>query len=358
MDKVVFKDKEADNNKESGIDGSGKTFRPLQVIIPLVLGVGVAVWMFAGEFRDFEWSSIRFTQNAALGLALVLVFFIGRDFGLTWRFRALTNKDLSWRQALRVCMLCEFSSAITPTAVGGSSLAMIFMNREGIKLGRATTLMLITILLDQLFFVIFAPVVVVFIPFGEIFGSVDMGFTIGIKWAFWMIYALIALWTLVLFTGIIIKPVVIKKFLSAIFKARLLRKWLHKAEELGDSMIEASAQARKMCIMWWIKAFTATIISWCSRFLIVNALFITFIYGSDQVLIFAKQVVVWLMLMVTPTPGGSGISEWLFTEYYAGMVPVAGTALVLALMWRLVSYYVYLFIGAFIVPSWLKKFKK
>lgn len=348
MDNISFNDKQ----------DSGKTFRPIQVIIPLILGIGVAVWMFAGDFENFEWSSIHFTGNAVLGLVLVVLSFIGRDFGLTWRFRAITNKDLSWRQALKVCMLCEFSSAITPTAVGGSSLAMIFMNREGINFGRATTLMLITIFLDQLFFVIFAPLVVIFIPFGEIFGSVNMGFTIGIKWAFWIIYTLIALWTLVLFTGIIIKPIVIKKILVAVFKVWILKRWAKKAEELGDHMIEASAQVKKMNIKWWIKAFSATVLSWFSRFFIVNALFITFVYGADQILIFAKQVVVWLMLMVTPTPGGSGISEWLFTEYYGDMVPVAASALVLALMWRVVSYYIYLFIGAFIVPSWLRKFKK
>ena len=348
MDNISFNDKQ----------GSGKTFRPVQVIVPLILGIGVAVWMFVGEFDNFEWSSIRFTQNAVIGLILVILSFIGRDFGLTWRFRAITNKDLSWRQSLKVCMLCEFSSAITPTAVGGSSLAMIFMNREGINLGRATTLMLITIFLDELFFVIFAPLVFIFIPFGEIFGSINMGFTLGIKWAFWIIYAVITLWTLVLFAGIIIKPVVMKKILVSVFKVRFLKRWAQKAEELGDHMIEASVQVRNMSIKWWINAFSATILSWCSRFFIVNALFITFIYGGDQILIFAKQVVVWLMLMVTPTPGGSGISEWLFTEYYADMVPVAASALLLALMWRLVSYYVYLFIGALIVPSWLRKFKK
>ena len=62
-----------------------------------------------------------------------------------------------------------------------------------------------------------------------------------------------------------------------------------------------------------------------------------------------------VVLMVSPTPGGSGLSEWLFSEYYADLIPTAGLALILAIFWRIISYYVYLCIGAVLVPEWLKK---
>ena len=62
--------------------------------------------------------------------------------------------------------------------------------------------------------------------------------------------------------------------------------------------------------------------------------------------------------MISPTPGGSGLSEYIFTEYYSDLVPFAGVALVIAFFWRIISYYVYLIIGAFIVPGWLKDWNK
>lgn len=71
-------------------------------------------------------------------------------------------------------------------------------------------------------------------------------------------------------------------------------------------------------------------------------------------MILARQFVIWVVLMVSPTPGGSGLSEWLFSEYYGDLVPTMGLALVLAVFWRVISYYVYLIIGAIIVPGWLK----
>ncbi len=53
--------------------------------------------------------------------------------------------------------------------------------------------------------------------------------------------------------------------------------------------------------------------------------------------------------------GGAGLSEWLFSEYYGDMVGTAGMALILAVFWRLITYYLYLLIGALVVPSWLSK---
>ena len=77
--------------------------------------------------------------------------------------------------------------------------------------------------------------------------------------------------------------------------------------------------------------------------------------GNNQFLVVARQSVVWLILMVTPTPGGSGVSEWLFTKYYSDMVSSVSIGLLLALSWRILSYYLYMIVGLFVIPAWLKK---
>jgi hypothetical protein len=120
-------------------------------------------------------------------------------------------------------------------------------------------------------------------------------------------------------------------------------------------MIATSKQLRKCGLYWWTKAFASTMLSWCSRFLVVNALFLGFAPEADQLVILGRQLVVWIILMVSPTPGGSGVSEWLFTTYYGDLI-VGGTAIavVLSLFWRVVSYYIYLIIGVFMLPSIFK----
>lgn len=336
-----------------------KLFSVRKALIPVGIGVLVVVLMFLHDARSENFGEIiesfDFSWRALWGLLAALVFVGGREFGLTWRFRMLTDRELSWKKAFKVDMLCEFTSCVTPTAVGGSSLGMVFLNSQGIEFGRATTLMITTLLLDELFFVVSCPIVIALMPPAEIFASGGVGFERGIRLTFWLIYAGIAVWTLLLFLGIIIKPKAVSAMLTGLFRLRFLKRWKHKAEELGANMIATSKSLRGKPAWFWVEAFGATSVSWISRFLVVNALFWAFVPETDgsQLLVLSRQFVIWVILMVSPTPGGAGLSEWLFSEYYADVVSVAGVALILAVMWRVLSYYVYLLYGAFIVPRWV-----
>ena len=62
-------------------------------------------------------------------------------------------------------------------------------------------------------------------------------------------------------------------------------------------------------------------------------------------------------MMVSPTPGGSGVAEYAFGELLASFSTSAILIVGLAILWRLISYFPYLFIGAFILPRWLKSDK-
>lgn len=78
---------------------------------------------------------------------------------------------------------------------------------------------------------------------------------------------------------------------------------------------------------FWISAFGATVFSWTSRFLVVNALLLAFSpVTGKQLLAFGRQFILWIVMTVSPTPGGSGFSEYMFSQYYADFFPIAGTA--------------------------------
>lgn len=101
----------------------------------------------------------------------------------------------------------------------------------------------------------------------------------------------------------------------------------------------------------------ATVVSWFSRYLVVNALFWGFCPDASGWLVFGRQFVIWVLLMVSPTPGGSGISEVIFATYYGDLVGSPQMALMMALAWRLISYYIYLVAGSLILPSYFGKRK-
>lgn len=334
-------------------------FSVWKVLLPIVIGLTVVILMFWHDAKKEDlaavWHSIDFNGRTIGCIMLAFLFMFGRDFGLSWRFRALTDRQISWKQAFKVDFLCEFTSCVTPSAVGGSSLGMVFLNTQGIEFGRATTLMMTTLFLDELFFVVGCPIVILLSAGTGLFEGADSGFTHGIKLTFWLVYAFIAIWTFILFTGIIWKPKWIKKTLSKLSGWRILRRWSQQMEGLGDNMVATSKELRTKPFRFWLEVFGGTALSWMSRYLVVNALFLGFIPEDMkyQWTIFARQFVLWVVLMVSPTPGGSGLSEWLFSEYYGDLVSTAGMALILAIFWRIISYYVYLCIGAIIVPGWI-----
>lgn len=345
-------------NKE--ISTGKKMFSAWKVLLPVVIGLSVVAYML---WRDAEKENlaevirgIHFTWRTWVSLPLAFLFIFGRDFGLSWRFKTLTGNQLSWGKAYKVDLLCEFTSCITPSAVGGSSFGMIFLNSQGIEFGRAMTLMMTTLFLDELFLVVFCPIVVLLTPGDAIFATGATTLAHGIRLTFWLVYGAITAWTAILFCGIIWKPSWMRSFLRRVTGWRLLRRWQDKAEELGDNMVATSASLRDKPFSFWLKVFGGTSVSWMSRYLVVNALFFGFIPYSDpeQWVIFAREFVLWVVLMVSPTPGGSGLSEWLFSEYYGDIIHSTGMALVLAILWRMVSYYLYLIIGAIIVPGWAK----
>lgn len=353
-------------NTDIKSQGTGKTaeentFSFWKVLIPVVIGLGVVVFMFMHDARKENfaevWRDMHFGGRTVWFVIIAFICMFGRDFGLTWRFRALTDYQLNWNQAYKVDMLCEFTNCVTPSAVGGSSLGMVFLNTQGIEIGRATTLMITTLFLDELFFVVACPLIVAFTPANELFASGGTGFSHGIKFTFWTIYCILALWTFILFTGIIWKPKWIKKVVTHISGWKLLRRWSSSLVGLADNMVATSVELKKKPFGFWCEVFAGTALAWTARFLVVNTLFFGLIPRDDhyQWLILGRQFVIWVVLMVSPTPGGAGLSEWLFSEYYGDLVSTAGMALIMAVLWRVVTYYLYLLIGAMIVPGWLAK---
>ncbi|MDE5607681.1 MAG: flippase-like domain-containing protein [Muribaculaceae bacterium] len=330
----------------------------LQVFLPIAIGGTVAYWLFRKDFNAEALKSLEFNTSTLLGITLALLFFAGRELGLIMRFRSLTNNQLRISQATRVTFLCEFTSCITPTSVGGSAASMLFLNKEGIKLGQATTITFITLFFDELFIVIAAPFVFALISYKELFGfSASGDVAHDLQVGFWIVYGIIAAWALILWLGIFRAPNKVKWLIIKFFSLPILRRWKHSAEKTATDMVDTSKSLKDIKLSFWLKIMGWTSFSWVCRFLVVNALLLGLAGGVDQMIVFGRQLIVWVLLMFTPTPGGSGISEWIFKEYYGDMLSSGALIMVVALSWRVLTYYIYLAIGVFLLPSLTKRNK-
>ena len=91
-----------------------------------------------------------------------------------YRIRHLTNKHLSWRQSFEVITLWLFSSAVTPSTVGGAAVAVYLLKKKKLSVGQSATTSMLTVFLDQAVFAVIAPLFTLLVGSEEMFAK-DMG---------------------------------------------------------------------------------------------------------------------------------------------------------------------------------------
>jgi len=330
-----------------------------KVILPAVIGLGVVAFIFYREFDPDVFDKVTFTWTSALWLFAACLCMMGRDVGYMIRIRVLSDWKLTWIQAFRVIMLWEFTSAVTPGAVGGTSVATVYVYKEGISVGRSSAIVLMTSLLDEMYFVLMFPMLILFVSSGILFAIPDSpGWTHGLMAVALVGYGIKLVWVLGLSYGLFLNPRGLSKLIYGIFHLPLLRRWKRAAGKAALDIITSSEEMKSKNAKFWIQAFVSTFLSWTSRYWVVNFIILAF-FGlhalglHEHFLIFARQLVMWIILLVSPTPGGSGVAEFMFDKFLGEFIPVAGFAIALAFLWRLISYYPYLIIGALLVPKWI-----
>ncbi|MBI9068709.1 MAG: flippase-like domain-containing protein [Salinivirgaceae bacterium] len=331
-----------------------------RVILPTFIGLGVVVYLMFRNFDVKAFDAVQFTYQSVFWLLVAAFMMFLRDFGYVVRIKILTGDQLTWIQAIRIILLWEFTSAITPSAIGGTGVAILYVNKEGISLGKSSAVVMATSFLDEMYFVILFPLLLLFINTQELF-AIGGGFSFTNPFLIAAItgYSIKFLWVIIISYGLFVNPRGFKWFVLLIFKLPFLRKWRAKAHNVGDDIIISSKELKSQKKEFWLKTFAATFFSWTARYWVVNALFLAFFTVGDHFLLFARQLVMWIMMLVSPTPGGSGFTEYVFTEYLGDLLPYTGVAVLMALLWRLFTYYPYLFIGVYLFPRWVRmKFKK
>lgn len=336
---------------------------PRNQIIPIVLGLGVAAYLLYSDFNPEAYKAIQWNAKALLFVFLALLMVAIRDVGYMFRIRILTNNEISWRNSFDVIMLWEFASAISPSVVGGSGVALFIVNREGIKLGRSTAVVMVTAMLDELFYILMVPLVIVVVGTSQLF-PVELqkeffGVSLGTREIFVVGYFFILLLTSVIMFAVFFKPHAFRRFLIRIFSFRWLKKWRSNAIETGNDIITTSSQLKNQNFSFWAKAFGATIFSWTARFWVVNFLIMaitaqSFSFGQHM-LIYARQLVMWVIMLISPTPGSTGVAEFAFQGFLQEFIVPIGLVASIVLIWRLLTYYLYLILGSVVLPGWIRR---
>lgn len=327
-----------------------------RIAVPLAITFLVVAILFSEDFHPEAFSDFHFTWRTFWGIALAVLAFLVQNATMAMRYKMLSGGELSFMGGLRVQQMMEFTSAATPSSVGGSGVLFLFLSTENIKAGKATAITFSALFLDELLLFLLSLAVLVASANTHFFGDLPI-LSSGLEIAFYGVTIMIGLWTVLLFVALFVRPDVPSIFVKWLSRRRRLRKYSAKISRIADELYSASKEITNRSFAYWLKLFLLTVATWGFRFAIATAL----IYGfarpealatapaSSLLFSYAEQIVIWMLSIIMPTPGGSGFAEYMFKNLYGSFFFSSQIALVVAVIWRCLNAYIYFLSGGLLL---------
>ena len=326
---------------------------PRRLFIPIIVGILVIIYIISRD-PSFKLSNLLLIKNIRIsGIVGTLIMLFIRDFLYMFRIRLLTNRQLSWYECFEMIALWEFSSAVTPSVVGGGVVAVFLFMKNGISFGRAIAYVMATSTFDNIFFLITG-------PFAYFELLKDQQFYHDNYWMFapfGISYMLILSYVSIMSVTLFFKPTFFKWIMVKITTIGVLKRFKDTMIKQSNELIIASNVLRRNDIKFWMSILVITLLTWFSRYAILNCLITCFVDCSlsTHIDIMCKHLIMWVTMLISPTPGGSGVVEYCFNCFYKDML--SNYSIIVSVIWRIVTYYLYLTIGAIMLPNWLKSLK-
>ncbi|WP_395071525.1 lysylphosphatidylglycerol synthase transmembrane domain-containing protein [Gracilimonas sp.] len=275
------------------------------------------------------------------GLVIAIVVSLLRVWFSAAKIRFLSEQKLSWLASIRVVLAWDFTSAVTPSTIGGAPMATYVMTKEGLKLGDAGAIVLYGVLLDQIWFAMAIPILLFAGIFYEVVppeiglaGDVSMG----------VLYVGLLSYAGLLAYGVLVNPAAIKKVVKVVFKLPILRKVSDKIEVEAENLEEYAHQLRKKPFSFLVKAFSLSTMSWLMRIALPTIVVLSLL-PAPEILSLLRSLAMNLAFLVVPTPGGSGGVEGLFVLFQGPLIAREGFIGLAVFLWRVISYYISIGLG-------------
>ena len=292
------------------------------------------------------WQSIRFGAAEAmravepgwLGVAAVLgiapwAFTASRS----WMWARFFGTPISARDALRVAVGTELGSSISPKAIGGAPVKVGLLVDSGVRTGTAASMLMLDNLVDIVFFTGVAPA----IAFGtarwalpevqEVLGRLAAKTLAAAPW-------------IVGIAAVVVLLLLARRFRAATGIANDASALRGALSRVRDDFLSAYTLVGKRGKLRFLGAVLLTTGLWGARCSVATAVLYGLGAGADPVLFFLLQWVVFMMMVLVPTPGAALGAEASFVAVVDGFV-VEGLLGILTAGWRFFSFYLPLLLG-------------
>lgn len=337
-----------------------KSIRISRIILPILIGIGVVAYSLWKQFDPVEFAKIDWNEHTLFWVCISLALLVIRHLAYATRLRILSEKEFTWKKCIELIFIWEFSSAVSPTSVGGSAVAFFVLAQEKLPTAKTATIVLYTVVLDTIFFVGSLPLLFLFFGTNMIRPNmISLSDLDGWGITFVIAYVLMAIYGSIFYYGLFINPKQLRRLFAAVTSVRFLKRYQKGAIELGNGMIESSKDLKRHNWKFHVGAFLATATAWSCRFLLLNCLIIAFVKTVPvefwtQLGLYARLETMFIIIAFSPTPGGAGFVEILFGGFLSDYVTSPTHATIVSTLWRLMTYYAYLLIGVIVIPNWIR----
>ena len=313
----------------------------------LLLTLGVVLYVgFSGNDLEALGEALRTMSPAYLFLCLISwMLYVLTDALAIHHFLHMQGHSIRLWQSLRAAMTGIYYSNITPGASGGQPMQIYYLNKKGVPIGIGTSGISMKFIANQLMTVVMASALWVW---NSTFVDRQLA---GARWVVvigWLInFAAVPLILLVAFH----RPLVQR--MAAFFIRLGHRLHLVKDPQIASlhvnttldsyhaSVLRLSRHPRQILIQLGLSALS--VLGLMSVILFVYRAFGE--EGTPWHHLLTISFLLFLSASYTPLPGASGAQEGGFLLYYRGLF-TQGTVGLALLVWRFMTYYLFLIIGA------------
>lgn len=312
----------------------------------VLVGIGIS-WY---SLRNVKLSNLKndiLTLNwwwllVALGC---MALYFGLEALVVQKFVRHRYRKFSFKSALRVPLAEQLFNGITPFSSGGQPAQIFVMAQSGIDAGRASSVALMK-------FVVFQAMVV-------------LNFLVAMIVGFQYLASKLSYLSLYVLFGFLIHFAVIVGLLLVMYWYQFTKRavrivlipvgWFMKAERFErfqaninlkiDSFYEESLRMTKdwrMLVEVAVLTFLQLFFYYLIPYFIMRAMGY---HGLSIIMVTSLNVLIFLVTSLFPIPGGAGGAEFGFTELFAKFIPSHSKLILAMLIWRILTYYLGLFLG-------------
>ncbi|WP_088124926.1 lysylphosphatidylglycerol synthase domain-containing protein [Roseivirga misakiensis] len=333
-----------------------KTLNVRSVWIPVIIGLGIVVALAITDDRLNVETLGLIKDISPIALVVSVFVLLSKDLVNMARLKFLSKKSVFWASAIRIIFLWEFAIAVTPPVLGATGVLVYIMFREKLSFGTALAYTLLLATFDNLFFLTASPLAILISNGAVLPDSTAATNNLGqsIRSLFWLSYALIAVYTSFMLSAVLLFPKAIRRLTAWVMNLKWLKKWRLTVLKQADDLLLVSQILKGKSVKFWLTILGITYLVWILKYSVLNGLVSGFAEPTlmDQGILLGRHLIMWIVLLVSPAPGNAGAAELIFPLFFEDYLK--DYTFICLLIWRLLSYYPYLLIGALILPKWIR----